>query len=135
MPSPPTCEVFFFNCTFLSREFVNNSPKHKPGGPQFHFSPDCLFNIFAPTLHVCRPFLHPQREDAPCRGDKDRHTTESVNKQICNRSKNFFRSSTNYHKRPVLFAYLHFGNPKTSLLGNLFVEFVSDIQITTRKMS
>jgi len=30
---------------------------------------DCLFNIFAATLHICRPLLHPQPEDAPCRGD------------------------------------------------------------------
>ena len=30
---------------------------------------NCLFNIFAATLHICRPFLHPQPEDAPCRGD------------------------------------------------------------------
>jgi hypothetical protein len=28
--------------------------------------------IFAATLHIWRPFLHPQPEDAPCRGDKDR---------------------------------------------------------------
>jgi hypothetical protein len=32
---------------------------------------DCLFSIFAPTLHICRQFLHPQPEDAPCRGDWD----------------------------------------------------------------
>jgi hypothetical protein len=31
---------------------------------------DCLFNIFAATLHIWRPFLHPQAEDAPCRGDR-----------------------------------------------------------------
>ena len=32
---------------------------------------DCLFNIFAATLHICRPFFHPQPGDAPCRGDRD----------------------------------------------------------------
>jgi len=32
---------------------------------------DCLFNIFAVTLHIWRPFFHPQPEDAPCRGDRD----------------------------------------------------------------
>jgi hypothetical protein len=32
---------------------------------------DCLFNIFAATLHNWRSFLHPQPEDAPCRGDRD----------------------------------------------------------------
>ena len=31
---------------------------------------DCLFNLFAATLHR-RPFLYPQHEDAPCRGDRD----------------------------------------------------------------
>jgi hypothetical protein len=29
---------------------------------------DCLFNIFAASLHSWRPFLHPQPEDAPCCG-------------------------------------------------------------------
>jgi hypothetical protein len=32
---------------------------------------DCLFNIFAATLHIWRPFLHPQPEDAPCCGEMD----------------------------------------------------------------
>jgi hypothetical protein len=32
---------------------------------------DCLFNVFAATLHNWRPFLHTQPEDAPCRGDRD----------------------------------------------------------------
>jgi len=32
---------------------------------------DCLFNIFAATLHICRPFLNPQREDEPSRGDRN----------------------------------------------------------------
>jgi hypothetical protein len=29
------------------------------------------FNIFAATLHIWRSFVHPQAEDAPCRGDRD----------------------------------------------------------------
>jgi hypothetical protein len=33
---------------------------------------DCLFNLFAATLHIRRPFLHLQPEEAPCRGDRDR---------------------------------------------------------------
>jgi hypothetical protein len=32
---------------------------------------DCLFSIFTATLHMWRPFLHPQPEDAPYRVDKD----------------------------------------------------------------
>jgi hypothetical protein len=37
---------------------------------------DCLFNVFAATLHNWRPFLHPQPEDAPCRGDMDPLNTD-----------------------------------------------------------
>jgi hypothetical protein len=40
---------------------------------------DCLFNIFAATLHNWRPFLHPQGKDVPCRGDRD-----PLNMTICN---------------------------------------------------
>jgi hypothetical protein len=36
---------------------------------------DYLFNVYAATLHNWRPFLHPQPEDAPCRGDRDPHNT------------------------------------------------------------
>ena len=32
---------------------------------------DCLFNIFATTLHTVGPLLQPQPKDAPCRGDRD----------------------------------------------------------------
>jgi len=38
---------------------------------------DCIFNIFAATLHTWGPFLHPQPEDAPCRGNKDPPITET----------------------------------------------------------
>ena len=37
---------------------------------------NCLLNIFAATLHTWRPFLHPQPEDVPCRGDRDPLITE-----------------------------------------------------------
>jgi hypothetical protein len=36
---------------------------------------DCLFNVFAATHHNWRLFLHPQPEDAPCRGDRDPFNT------------------------------------------------------------
>jgi hypothetical protein len=32
---------------------------------------DCLFNVFAAAFHVWKPFVHPQPEGAPCRGDRD----------------------------------------------------------------
>jgi hypothetical protein len=31
----------------------------------------CLLNIFAATLHVWRPFFHPEAEKAPCPGDSN----------------------------------------------------------------
>jgi hypothetical protein len=38
---------------------------------------DCLFNIFAATLQTWRQFLHPQPEDASCRGNRDPLNTVS----------------------------------------------------------
>ena len=32
---------------------------------------DCLFSISTATLHVWRPLLHPEPEDAPFLGDED----------------------------------------------------------------
>jgi hypothetical protein len=49
---------------FLRWGVVCISPSPKLAGFR-----DCLFNIFASTLHIWRPFLHPQPEDAPCHGD------------------------------------------------------------------
>ena len=31
---------------------------------------DCFFSTFAATLHIWRPFLHPQTEDALCSDDR-----------------------------------------------------------------
>jgi hypothetical protein len=42
---------------------------------------DCLFSIFAATLHTWRPFLHPQPEDAPCNGDSTEPTRHSKTKK------------------------------------------------------
>jgi len=32
---------------------------------------DCLFNIFAATVHIGGRSFHPQLDDAPCHGDRD----------------------------------------------------------------
>ena len=32
---------------------------------------DCLLSVFASTQHMWEPFLHPQPDDAPFRGDRD----------------------------------------------------------------
>ena len=57
---------------------------------------DCLFNLFAATLHIWRPFLHPQTEEVPCRGDRDPLVTESVSLLVENIVLFFF--FTNEHK-------------------------------------
>jgi hypothetical protein len=36
--------------------------------------------IFAATLHIRRPFLHPQPEDGPCRGDRDTQDTKFLSR-------------------------------------------------------
>jgi hypothetical protein len=43
--------------------------------------------IFASTIHNWRPFLHPQPEDAPCRGDRDPLIMAETNKANKNVSK------------------------------------------------
>jgi len=43
---------------------------------------DCLFNLFAATLHIGWPLLHQQPEDAPCRGDGDPLITWPTNQLI-----------------------------------------------------
>jgi len=40
---------------------------------------ECLFNIFTATLHIGGPFLHPQTEDVPCRGERDPLITDNNN--------------------------------------------------------
>jgi hypothetical protein len=49
------------------------APSSTPKLEDHPFLPFCdyLFNIFAAILHICRPFLHPQPEDMPCRGHRD----------------------------------------------------------------
>src|SRR5215468_8871602 len=40
-------------------------------GDEYRSLSSSLCSLFAATLHNWRPFLHPQPEDAPCRGDRD----------------------------------------------------------------
>jgi hypothetical protein len=56
---------------FYGEELLAPRPTPKLGDHPLSAVRDCLFKIFAATLHNCRPFLHPQPEDAPCRGDRD----------------------------------------------------------------
>jgi len=46
-------------------------PSSTPKDHSLSAARDCVFNIFAATLHIWKPFLHPQPEDAPRRDDRD----------------------------------------------------------------
>jgi hypothetical protein len=56
---------------FYAEELLAPLPTQKLEDHPLSAVRDCLFNIFAATIHMHRPFLHPQPEDAPCRGDRD----------------------------------------------------------------
>jgi hypothetical protein len=56
---------------FYGEELLVPRPTTKLEDHPFSAVRDCLFNVFAATLHIQRPFLHPQPEDAPCRDDRE----------------------------------------------------------------
>jgi hypothetical protein len=56
---------------FYSEELLALHPTPKMEDHPLPAACDCLFNVFTTTLHIRRPFLHPQPEDAPCCGDMD----------------------------------------------------------------
>jgi hypothetical protein len=59
---------------FYGEELLAPRPTSKLENHHLSAVRDCLLNIrvFAATLHIRRPFLRPQPEDAPCCGDRDR---------------------------------------------------------------
>jgi hypothetical protein len=71
-PGPRLCIVFRNMVIFYGEELL--APRQTPKLEDYPLSSvrDCLFNVFAATFHIHRPFLHPQPEDAQCRGDRDR---------------------------------------------------------------
>jgi hypothetical protein len=56
---------------FLRRGVVSTSPNSQDGGPPLVGCPRLLIQFIHTCLTYRRPFLHPQPEDAPCRGDRD----------------------------------------------------------------
>jgi hypothetical protein len=72
---------------FLRRGVVSTSPNPQDGGSPL-VGCKRLFIQFIHSYHPYRrPFLHPQPEDAPCRGDRDTHSwkegTNAMNCCIC----------------------------------------------------
>ena len=63
---------------FYGEELLARRPTPKLEGHPLSAVGDCLFNVSAATLHIRRPFLHPQSEDAPCCGNRDRLIMEDL---------------------------------------------------------
>jgi hypothetical protein len=56
---------------FYGEELLASRPTPKLEDHPLSRVRDFLFNVFAAILHIRRPILLPQPEDAPCRGDRD----------------------------------------------------------------
>jgi hypothetical protein len=67
-PGPKLCIVFRNMVIVYGEELLAPRPTPKLEDYPLSAVRDC---IFAATLHIRRPFLHPQPKDAPCRGDRD----------------------------------------------------------------
>jgi hypothetical protein len=74
-PGPRLCIVFRNMVIFYGEELLAPRPTPKLEDHPLLAVRDC---IFAANLHIRRPFLHPQPEDAPCRGDRDRLITAGI---------------------------------------------------------
>ena len=61
----------FLNNVFLQGGVVSTSPDPQAGGPPLVGCPRLLIQFIRSYPPYRRPFLHPQPEDAPCRGDRD----------------------------------------------------------------
>ena len=57
----------FLNVNVLQGGFISTSPNPQAAGPQFVGCPRLLVQF----IRSYPPFLYPQPEDAPCRGDRD----------------------------------------------------------------
>ena len=64
----------FLNSIFLRGGVVSASPKPQAGGPPVVGCPRLLIQFIRSYPPYRRPFHHPQREDAPWRGDRDPQT-------------------------------------------------------------
>jgi hypothetical protein len=67
-PGTRLCIEFRNMVIFYGEELLAPRPTPKLEDHPLSAVRDC---IFAATHHIRRPFLHPQPEDAPCRGDRE----------------------------------------------------------------
>jgi len=81
---------------FYGKELLTNRPTPKLQDHPLWDICDCLFNIFPATLHTTGGrLLHPQRQDAPCRCDRNPHLSwaNGFNRRI-NQSHDLQRPAT-----------------------------------------
>jgi hypothetical protein len=64
------CENISQHNNFLPRGIVRTSSKPQPGGPPLFGCPRVFIQYIRSYPPYWRPFLHPHREDAPCRDDR-----------------------------------------------------------------
>jgi hypothetical protein len=76
-PTTVSVQVRGFPCDwfvpwyFLQWGVVNTSPNPQAGGPPCVGCPRLFIQYVCSHPPFWRPFVHPQPEDAPCRGDRD----------------------------------------------------------------
>ena len=74
---------FLYDCSitryiFYGEELLVPRPTPQAGGPPLVGCPRLLIQYIRSHPPYRRPFLHPQPEDAPCRGDRDPLTTTGL---------------------------------------------------------
>jgi hypothetical protein len=76
-------ECFVTRCV-LRWWVVSTSPNPRAGGPLLVGCPRLLIQYIHRYSPYWKPFLHPQPEDAPCRGDRDTLITQrlSINSSL-----------------------------------------------------
>ena len=63
--------LFRYMICFYVEDLLAPRPNPQPGGPPPVGCPRLLFQYIRSYPPYWRPFLHPQPEEAPCRGDRD----------------------------------------------------------------
>ena len=96
------CEHFVTRY-FLRRGVLSTTTNPQTGPPPLVGCPRLLIHYIRSYLPYCRPFLHPQPEDAPCRGDRDPLITAIIPlPNVFSPTLNSFRSQQNYANAPGL---------------------------------
>ena len=65
------CDWFLTWLGLYGEKLLAPRPTPKLEGHPLSAILESLFSIFASTLHVWRPFFHPQPEDTPCLADRN----------------------------------------------------------------